>query len=105
MMDNAGGHGTGEAREEYTRRLLEDYNVKIMQQSACSPEVNALDLGIWMSVQSAVERRHRERRRDPDGLAISVQEAWQHLPEDKILRVFERIQSTHCVAADCRLWW
>jgi hypothetical protein len=59
-MDNAGAHGTREAREEYTRQLLEDFNIEIIQQSACSPEVNALDLGIWMSVQSAVECRHQE---------------------------------------------
>jgi hypothetical protein len=61
-MDNAGGHGTREAREEYTRQLLEEFNIEIIQQSAGSPEVNALDLGIWMSVQPRVKCRHRERR-------------------------------------------
>jgi hypothetical protein len=50
-MDNAGGHMTREAREEYTIQLLENYNIEIIQQSACSIEVNALDLGIWTSVQ------------------------------------------------------
>ncbi len=59
-MDNAGGHGTREAREEYTRQLLEEFNIEIIQQSACSPEVNALDLGIWMSIQLAVECMHQE---------------------------------------------
>jgi hypothetical protein len=29
-MDNAGGHGTREAREEYARRLREDFNVNII---------------------------------------------------------------------------
>jgi hypothetical protein len=27
VMDNAGGHGTWQARVEYTRRLREDYNI------------------------------------------------------------------------------
>ncbi len=49
VMDNAGGHGTQEARAEYTRRLRDDFNIVIIQQSVRSPEVNALDLGIWMS--------------------------------------------------------
>ena len=71
--------------------MREDYNIIIIQQSARSPEVNALDLGIWMSVQSHVEHRHRERRRDPDGLAETVKEAWEHLPEDTIQKVFNRI--------------
>ncbi len=63
VMDNAGGHGTQEAIEEYTRRLF------------CSPEVNAFDLGIWMSIQSHIKRRHWDRCRDPDSLAISIEEA------------------------------
>ena len=91
MMDNAGGHGTREAREAYITQLLENYNIEIIQQSACSPEVNAPDLGIWMSVQSAVERMNREQQRDPDGLAFSVQEAWQRLPENTIHWVFDRM--------------
>ncbi len=90
-MDNAGRHGTQEAREEYTRRLLKEFNIVIIQQSARSPEVNALDLGIWMSVQSHVEHRHRDRCRDPDSLAATVREAWENLPEVTIQRVFNRI--------------
>jgi hypothetical protein len=87
-MDNAGGHGTQEAIEEYTRRLLEEFNIVVIRQSACSPEVNALDLGTWMSVQSHVESRHRDRCREPDSLAISVEEAWNNLPIETVQRVF-----------------
>ncbi len=65
-----------EARAEYTKRLRDDFNIVIIQQSACSPEVNALDLGIWMSVQTTVERSHLNRRRDTDGLGATVKEAW-----------------------------
>jgi hypothetical protein len=61
ILDNAGGHGTRAAIEEYTRWLRNDQNVIIKFQPARSPELNALDLGIWMSLQSAVERRHRNR--------------------------------------------
>jgi hypothetical protein len=90
-MDNAGGHGMQEALDEYTRRLRDDFNLVIIQQSAHSPEVNALDLGIWMSIQSAVERSHQNRRTDPDGLAATVKEAWENLPQETIQRVFNQI--------------
>ncbi len=91
IMDNAGGHGTQEAIDEYTARLQRDFNIRIKHQAPRSPETNALDLGIWCSIQSAVEKLHRNRRRDPDTLAVSVRDAWENLPSDTILRVFNRI--------------
>ena len=44
-----------------------------------------------MSVQAVVEVRHRNRRRDPDGLAATVREAWDNLPAGTIQKVFGRI--------------
>ena len=79
-MHNATGHGATEAVHEYTTKLKEDYNMEIIQQSPCSPDVNALDLGVWASTQSHVERKHRNRTREPDALALSVQEEWRELP-------------------------
>jgi hypothetical protein len=91
IMDNAGGHGTQEAIDEYTVRLQREFNIRIKHQAPWSPETNALDLGIWCSIQSAVEKLHRNRQRGPDTLAASVRDAWENLPSDKILRVFNRI--------------
>jgi hypothetical protein len=42
-------------------------------------------------VQSAVERRHQNRGRDPDTLAESVLDAWNNLPMHTIQKVFDRI--------------
>ena len=53
--------------------------------------MNVLDLGLWMSLQSAVEKKHRERRRTADALTLSVQEAWRDLPVGSINKVFSRI--------------
>ncbi len=33
VMDNAGGHGTEEAVDEYTRVLNEEYNIIILHQA------------------------------------------------------------------------
>ena len=91
VMDNAGGHGTAEAIDQYTTELLEDYHIEIIHQAARSPETNALDLGVWMSVQSHVERAHLHRARNPDTLAMTVQESWRDLPVDPLIRIFDRI--------------
>ena len=62
MMDNAGGHGSNEAVEKYTEDLKNKYKIEIIQQVPRSPETNVLDLGIWMSLQSAVEKESRASR-------------------------------------------
>jgi hypothetical protein len=61
ILYNTGGHGTRAAIEEYTRQLRNEHIMIIKFQPVHSPEVNALDLGIWMSLQSAVECRHQNR--------------------------------------------
>ncbi len=58
VMDNAGGHGAEEAVDECTRVLNEQYNIIILHQAPRSPEMNALDLGLWMSLQSHVKKLH-----------------------------------------------
>jgi hypothetical protein len=60
-------------------------------QPPCSPELNALDLGIWMSLQSAVKCRHRNRRRDAEALTRTVKEAYNNLPLEMITKVFDRL--------------
>ena len=57
-MDNAGGHGTNEAIQQYRSNLHNNYNVAIIWQVPRLPCTNVLDLGIWMSMQARVEREH-----------------------------------------------
>jgi hypothetical protein len=54
-----------------------------------------------MSLQSHVKRRHRERRRDPDRLAVSVMEAWENLPENTICWAFDRIPVVLQLIVEC----
>ena len=91
QMDNAGGHGTKNAMREYTQRLANDYNVIVKYQPARSPEMNALDLGLWTSLQSKVEVEHRDKCTNSNAIAHSVQQARKELPSATISRVFERI--------------
>ena len=44
VMDNAGGHGTNEAIDEYVKFLKGDYNITITFQIPRSPYCNVLDL-------------------------------------------------------------
>ena len=100
-MDNAGGHGTSEAIDEYTNRLLE-YNVKIIWQVPRSPETNLLDLGVWMSMQAEVERVHYMRRCQHDALAKSVEDAWeQNLNRQAFKNVHGRLRVVmRCILDD-----
>ena len=59
FMDNAGGHGKEEIKDQYVKKLKEKYNIEVVWQIPHSPETNMLDLGVWMGVQSKVELHHK----------------------------------------------
>jgi hypothetical protein len=81
-MDNAGGHGTtNEAIQEYTEELLMRFNIVLTHQVARSCETNTLDLGIWMTLQAAVERVHYLHCADKDALFRSVKETWDMIDQ------------------------
>ena len=77
VMDNAGGHGTDNAKELYVEELSK-HNIETIWQVPRSPETNMLDLGVWMSIQAAVMRVHHNRRCHHDALAKSVDDAWDN---------------------------
>ena len=54
VMDNAGGHGSKEAIEDYRSMLLNRFNIQIIFQTPCSLFLNLLDLGVWCSLQAKV---------------------------------------------------
>mmetsp|Transcript_22699 Transcript_22699/g.53836 ORF Transcript_22699/g.53836 Transcript_22699/m.53836 type:complete len:948 (+) Transcript_22699:244-3087(+) len=92
VMDNAGGHGTDECVDEYTKGLLDKHSIQIVQQVARSPETNVLDLGIWMSLQSAVEKKHKGRCCNPEVLNKTVMEVWDDVASvDAFKNVFGKL--------------
>ena len=97
VMDN-GGHGTDIAIEQYTTTLKNDYNVEVVWQVPRSPETNMLDLGVWMSIQTAVTRVHHMRRCQHDALAKSVEDAWNSYLTPK---AFENVHKRLRVVLSC----
>ena len=75
MIDNAGGHGTQGGKGEYKQILKDEFNIIIIWQVPNSPEMNMLDLGVWVSVQSMVENIHRQLVMKNDVLMDSVDRA------------------------------
>ena len=73
--------------------LDEKYNIQVIFQIPRSPYCNVLDLGVWCGLQSAVEKRHFQRRAHVEALVMSVMETWDkgHL-NDIISKVFGRLQ-------------
>ena len=97
VMDNAGGHGTNDAISSYTRTLLNEYNVQIIFQIPRSPYTNVLDLGVWMSLQAAVERQHYLQRCNANALVNSVMKTWNDGELDAtITKVFMRLKPVLC---------
>jgi hypothetical protein len=90
FIDNAGGHGTDEAKGEYESRLLKKYRIIIVWQVPNSPKTNLLDLGFWATQQAIVERLHRLCRMDPDGLSRTVRGAFLLVEAGTISKIFKR---------------
>ena len=59
FIDDAGGHGTNEAINEYGKNLMIDFNIKLVFQVLRTPYSNILDLGIWCGLQADVEIYHQ----------------------------------------------
>ena len=97
VMDNAGGHGTTEAKDNYVKMLLEKYNILVIFQIPRSPYTNVLDLGVWMALQAAVEREHYLKRCNATALVNSVMKTWVdgHL-DHAITKVFLRLKPVLC---------
>ena len=97
VMDNAGGHGTKEAITDYRNDLLTSYNIEIIFQVPRSPFTNVLDLGVWMSLQSVVERKHFLRRSTTAALENTVMQTWTSTDLNQVLtNVFGRLKVVLC---------
>ena len=93
LMDNAGGHGTKETIDEYVRLLNEKWNVETIFQVPRSPYTNALDLGVWCSLQSRVESQHYGKRCEVQALCNTVMDTWNHGHLDTMIaKVCKRIE-------------
>ena len=93
VLNSAGGHGTDKAIAIYTEELAK-MKVKLVHQIPQSLDTNVLDLGIWMSLQSAVEKKHRLRRGDKDALHASVMHFWDEVTnEEAFKKVFNRLKN------------
>ena len=98
MMDNAGGHGSNEAVEKYTEDLKNKHKIETIQQVPRSPDrdTNVLDLGIWMSLQSAVEKEHRGQKNDANALDKTVMKVWANVAsKEAFLNAFGKLPVTH----------
>lgn len=90
IIDNAGGHGTNEAIQEYRSMLKEEFNIVLLAQVPRSPETNLLDLGVWRSMQSYVETLSYRRLQSVEAIAEATEKAWDEFPAEKIEKVYKR---------------
>ena len=67
-LDNAGGHGTKETVDRYVNDLWERHNIKCINQILHSPEINRLDVGVWMAFQVHRNKTSRKSNRERGSL-------------------------------------
>jgi len=90
VMDNAGGHGTRDTIDLYVAELLENHNVRVVWQEPRGPELNLLDLGAWMSLQSAVEKHFRGNRNHVDVLWRKIEDVWAFYDAAVFHKIWDR---------------
>ena len=90
FLDNVGGHGTNETVDKYVAMLKYNYGVIYIHQRPRSPATNMLDLGVWMALQSVVEKLHFHQRNEIGALCRTVTRAWEELDAIKLTNVYER---------------
>jgi len=76
QMDNAGGHGADAMKIRMEEMMKKDFNITIEWQPAQSPDLNALDLGVWMSMQTAVAELGEGQWESPEAVWVSCDAAW-----------------------------
>ena len=60
------------------------------------PETNVLDLGVWMALQSAVEKRHHGRRCQAEALNATAVEVWGEVTnEEAFQKVFGKLWTVY----------
>jgi hypothetical protein len=68
--------------------------MKIIRQCPRSPQTNLLDLGIWMSIQAAVEKAMYMKRGYIQALVNAVNDAWDTPLSVKAFKiVYEKLQN------------
>jgi hypothetical protein len=76
--------------DHYVPDLLDTHNVRIIWQEARGPELNLLNLGAWMSLQSAVEKHFRGTQNDQEALARKIEETWNDYDSTVFRRIYDR---------------
>ena len=87
-MDNAGGHGKSESILEYSKYLVEDYNILVPHQVPRFPKTNMLELGAWVTVQSRVKKYHPRNTKQHNYLTHSVNNSWHNVEAQKLTKIW-----------------
>jgi len=81
--DNARPHVNGDNPQIQTKARKDGWEIKMMNQSANSPDLNILDLGFFRSVQSIQQRLCAQ---DIDTLVSAVRRAFAEVSATSLLR-------------------
>jgi hypothetical protein len=93
QLDNAGGHGVKRSIDELNAYCKEKkYKIEFFTQPARSPDVNALDLGIWNSMQRQVDWVKYDTQAETsmaDRIMANVLSMWESYESQALINIFE----------------
>ena len=102
-MDQAGSHGSKTAIDNYVLTLRKKWNIEVIFQVPCLPYTNVLDLSVWCSLQSKVEKWQFGQRCDVDTLASTVRNVWTSAKLLHMLtKVFQRLHKVLVLVAQAK---
>ena len=93
VIDDMIGHGTNEAGLEYSKYLVENYNILVCHQVPWSPKTNMIGLVVWMTVQYKVKNITAARSKNMiPFLSLSIMHGvtWNNINSPKYGSVFLR---------------
>jgi len=93
QMDNARGHGSDEAKQQYIQ-ILRQHHIEVVFQPPRSLECNMLDLGFWMSMQSGVHKaiNRSDFTFDADTIWTVCKQQFESFDSQKIINFFNRLK-------------
>ena len=93
QLDNAGGHGSDEAKQQYIQ-ILREHHIEVVFQPPRSPECNMLDLGFWMSLQSVVHKtiNRSDFTFDADTIWTVCKQQFESFDPQKLINIFNRLK-------------
>ena len=98
VLDNTGEHRADDCVTRYVAMLKSEFNIECIYQGPRYPFINVLDLSVWDTFQSEVERQYFMKRCHVESLLSTVMITWGECILNWLIKnVFKRNEKVLCL--------